>query len=355
MAVLGRHGHTYQDRTSECGSRERDAQWTHEIPRIDRRHRRGQPSLIFAQKKITRTDVPPPSRRNAYDSTPTPGRLACYLLPPCMTLDGWSHEVGEKNVRRRLSAVLAAVLLSVALPTSALAETTTPGDPNGRAFASDAIKAITWNMCGEGGGSTPAKSGYCPDRNKPQAKADALGKLVRSRGANVVLLQEVCASTLNNAERGKSLLTLIQENLGSEWSFEWEPTTRAGGSPETHCRGALSGTYATAIGVRGTIASHDSTSLQQPMPDGHLSIPAGQEWSYVLCAKVTGWQTRICNAHLTNYDKVSNPDAPPSCLLGPGRHRPQRRRGLPLGPAGRGFQHHEPRCAPAALQPDARV
>ncbi|MBB4767426.1 endonuclease/exonuclease/phosphatase family metal-dependent hydrolase [Actinoplanes digitatis] len=206
---------------------------------------------------------------------------------------------------------MAAVLLSVALPTSALAETTTPGDPNGRAFASDAIKAITWNMCGEGGGSTPAKSGYCPDRNKPQAKADALGKLVRSRGANVVLLQEVCAGTLNNAERGKSLLTLIQENLGSEWSFEWEPTTRAGGSPETHCRGALSGTYATAIGVRGTIASHDSTSLQQPMPDGHLSIPAGQEWSYVLCAKVTGWQTRICNAHLTNYDKVSNPDAPP--------------------------------------------
>ncbi|GID97851.1 hypothetical protein Adi01nite_72630 [Amorphoplanes digitatis] len=83
----GRHGHTYQDRTSECGSRERDAQWTHEIPRIDRRHRRGQPSLIFAQKDHPNgRSAPVPSQRLRLDAHPRPARL----LPSAAVYDsGW--------------------------------------------------------------------------------------------------------------------------------------------------------------------------------------------------------------------------------------------------------------------------
>src|SRR5688572_14810723 len=60
------------------------------------------------------------------------------------------------------------------------------------------IRAISWNICGEAGGATAADSGYCAYRNYPAEKVQQITALVRNRGLNVVMLQEVCFGTANS-------------------------------------------------------------------------------------------------------------------------------------------------------------
>src|SRR5690349_2932306 len=110
---------------------------------------------------------------------------------------------------RRLGAAL------MLLP--ALAMVQTPARAADAATAPPPITAVTWNLCGDGLGVNPADGGYCPVRGYPQKKADAVKNLVDSRGANAVLLQEVCAGDLNSDKRGPSLLDMILQRLGSGW------------------------------------------------------------------------------------------------------------------------------------------
>jgi hypothetical protein len=57
---------------------------------------------------------------------------------------------------------------------------------------------MTWNICGEAGGPIPTPANpspaYCPYRNQPQVKADAVAEVIGVRRLNAVILQEVCAS-----------------------------------------------------------------------------------------------------------------------------------------------------------------
>src|SRR4051812_30334549 len=64
------------------------------------------------------------------------------------------------------------------------------------AFTVESVRAMTWNICGEAGGPIPTPANpspaYCPYRNQPQVKADAVAEVIGVRRLNAVILQEVC-------------------------------------------------------------------------------------------------------------------------------------------------------------------
>ncbi|MFE0462981.1 LamG domain-containing protein [Kitasatospora sp. NPDC058965] len=209
------------------------------------------------------------------------------------------------KVRRRLgSAITGLLLLLTVAPaaTSAHADVVTPAPPSPTAFAGDAIRAMTWNTCGEAGG-VRGSTAYCPFRDQPQAKANAIAAAVSGRNLNVVLLQEVCFTKASPADPtptnpGKSEVDLVQDALGAGWTFVGAEGMRPAasgydGKPHSYCRAGLPGTTGIAIGVKGTVNPADVASSLLPGVTGGKTEP-------VLCLKPVGWTTHVCDAHLSN-------------------------------------------------------
>ncbi len=186
-------------------------------------------------------------------------------------------------MRRTTAGLLGAVAITLTLPADAGA-------------AVESVRAMTWNICGEAGGP-PGDPSYCPYRNEPKKKAQAIAAVVRARRLNVVMLQEVCSGPpRRGAAKGHSQLDEIQAALGRGWSPAWAESVRPDGRSD--CRGALSGTLSTAILVRGKISDRP-----RPVP---LPVPLHKDAdrSQVLCVGVSGWKTHVCTTHLANTEPL---------------------------------------------------
>ncbi|WP_436522623.1 endonuclease/exonuclease/phosphatase family protein [Actinoplanes sp. HUAS TT8] len=200
------------------------------------------------------------------------------------------------NINRILSPVLAALTVAgvflLARPAPSTSEATA-------AAAEPSIRVASWNICGEAGGAFGSSS-YCPNRNEPDRKVDAVVNLVTSQQLNVVMLQEVCSGplALNQAAGNTSLLDRLQSRLGDEWTTAWAEMQRPDGRSD--CRGGLAGTLGVAIAVHGKISQITRRPL--PVPHQARSSATGISSPTVLCAKVSGWTTEVCTTHLVNSD-----------------------------------------------------
>ncbi|MEU8132494.1 hypothetical protein [Streptodolium elevatio] len=149
------------------------------------------------------------------------------------------------------------------------------------------VRAMTWNVCEEAGVASPTDAGYCPYRNEPQRKVEAIAEVVAARSLNTVLLQEICWGAPNSA------LELLKQQLGPQWKFVTAVSSRPDGG--SHCRGALTGTLGIAIGVKGNFVDPAPAPVELPIP-GELAL----ERSPILCADVVGWTDTVCTTHLNN-------------------------------------------------------
>ncbi|MFC7532150.1 endonuclease/exonuclease/phosphatase family protein [Actinoplanes sp. GCM10030250] len=212
------------------------------------------------------------------------------------------------KLRRALPPLLAAVAVTAVLAgvvgTDAAVTESRPAPPAAvgtlaAAAPGERIRAATWNICAEAGGAF-GTSAYCPHRADPDAKADAVKRLVDEQQLNVVMLQEMCSGplVLNQAAASISLLDRIKTRLGTGWSVAWAEMQRPDGRSD--CRGGLGGTLGVAIAVQGTI----TMTTRRPLPVPHKTRADGAGYSQptVLCAKVSGWATEVCTAHLVNSD-----------------------------------------------------
>lgn len=206
------------------------------------------------------------------------------------------------GVRAGVVGLCLAALASLSV-VSAGATATSPGDPTASAYVATSVRAATWNICGEAGGATPVDLGYCPDRNRPDVKADAIADVVRQRDLNAVLLQEVCSGNADDGSGNSSSdpanpsdLEWIASRLGPEWTFRWATVVRPDGRSD--CRGGLSGTLSVAIGVKGTITWSHAVPLPVPLGEG-------ADRAQVLCVGVADWDSHVCTTHLANIDDPS--------------------------------------------------
>ncbi|MFI9722475.1 endonuclease/exonuclease/phosphatase family protein [Streptomyces sp. NPDC052396] len=185
--------------------------------------------------------------------------------------------------RRVTVGLLGGAAVALTLPASASA-------------AVESVRAMTWNICGEAGGP-PGDSSYCPYRNEPKKKAQAIAEVVRVRKINAVLLQEVCSGPPRpGGAKGHSQLDEIQAALGKGWSAAWAESKRPDGRSD--CRGKLSGTLSTAILVRGKI-NHRPKPVPLPVP-----LHKDADRNQVMCVGVAGWKTHVCTTHMSNNDQL---------------------------------------------------
>lgn len=213
-------------------------------------------------------------------------------------------------------AVVAATLVAGLLIPVATASATVAGDASNSAYTDPTVRAMTWNICGEAGGETPASSAYCPDRDSASLgdwsgsaiKASVIAQVAASQQLNVVMLQEVCSGNLNDGLTGfeaQSELELIQADLGAGWNSAWVISTRPPGpntdTAYTRCRDGLSGTLSDAILVKGDIDSTYTSPYLNGVNTGTGTTPSdGQAETPVLCVGVAGWASHICTVHIGN-------------------------------------------------------
>ncbi|MEV4939838.1 LamG-like jellyroll fold domain-containing protein [Streptomyces zaomyceticus] len=230
--------------------------------------------------------------------------------------------------------VLAAVLLvgGQAAPATALV----PGDATASGYTRESVRAATWNMCGEAGGGTASDAGYCPWRNgafkgtydeKKFAEFDGTGaakkmegvvRLIKERNLNAVLLQEVCVGSTPGKTTGKSHLDELKRLISTdellssdEWSFASAGVTRPSDEYEeperrdpelldsegSDCRtDYLTGTLSNVIAVKGKITWRSEDDFHTPVGTG-LSMSSGN----ILCVEVEGWESHVCNTHVSNF------------------------------------------------------
>ncbi|MET9437289.1 FG-GAP-like repeat-containing protein [Streptomyces sp. NPDC006551] len=160
----------------------------------------------------------------------------------------------------------------------------------------DEIRVVTWNICGEAGGSR-GQVGYCAFRNEPDRKAEQVAQLVTEHQANVVMLQEVCGydEATPEADRRanwrKSHMALLKSRLGDGWSLAHAPGNRES-DLDSRCRGeALGGDLGVLLAVKGTFAGEIERVETVPADLSQRKLP-------LLCARVTGWADKICTTHL---------------------------------------------------------
>jgi endonuclease/exonuclease/phosphatase family metal-dependent hydrolase len=201
-----------------------------------------------------------------------------------------------------------AVAATVAAGGPAVPPTRVPVDPvavpvalpvaEAAAAAGEQVRVASWNICGEAGG-TFGQAGYCPYRNEPNRKVDAVLNLVNSQQLNVVMLQEVCSGPLlpQQTHGNVSFLDRLQARLGAQWQIAWVEHPRPGGRSD--CRGTIGGTLSTAIAVKGTILTTFRGTV--PVPHGSRQTDVNSQPS-MLCVQVTGWSTEVCTTHLINNE-----------------------------------------------------
>ncbi|MFI5497177.1 LamG-like jellyroll fold domain-containing protein [Actinoplanes sp. NPDC051859] len=161
-------------------------------------------------------------------------------------------------------------------------------DPAGAAYQLESIRAMSWNVCNEAGGSR-GNDAFCPWRNQQQGKAEAIASIAHTRDLNALLLQEICYP--ENGQQTNNLLTMVLHVLGPEWTYVTKIGQNSGG---TRCRDGIDGTIGSAILVRGKISESWGVDLLPPS-DPRLKP--------MHCAKVEGWVTTLCNVHLAHDNR----------------------------------------------------
>ncbi|MEU9859031.1 VCBS repeat-containing protein [Streptomyces sp. NPDC047974] len=192
-------------------------------------------------------------------------------------------------------AVTAALLVGAASP-AAQAEIPLP--------AVEKLRVITWNMCGDAGGErmNASKPGYCPRRNYPQLKIDALKKLVMNHQANVVMLQEACGyapddpheSQLPLSHMGRLQQALDELNPG-EWVIRHTVVPRDDGDETCYNQSLTYGSIGNLLAIRKGVASSFSE---------HALTPYNEREFTLLCGRMTGWRDNICTTHLVPGQSV---------------------------------------------------
>ncbi|MFD3542878.1 FG-GAP-like repeat-containing protein [Streptomyces sp. NPDC058662] len=186
-----------------------------------------------------------------------------------------------------LGAAAAAFSALIAVPAPAQA-----ADPAVRPAPRE-IRVVSWNICGEAGGSRGAV-GYCPYRNEPQQKVDQVKQLVDEQRADVVMLQEACGTKEGTAESPRSHEAMLRVALGAGWSFRHAVGARPDGT--SNCRGsALGGDLGVLIAVKGAITSAAAENTVPAKEGDNRTLP-------VLCATVAGWSTAVCTTHILPED-----------------------------------------------------
>ncbi|GIF02712.1 hypothetical protein Asi03nite_02500 [Actinoplanes siamensis] len=174
---------------------------------------------------------------------------------------------------------------------------TAAAEPDGLGYQRESIRMLTWNICGEAGGSRGSSS-YCPWRSRPQAKAAAIETIVRERDLNVIMLEEVCYPD-DAAGRGgdRNDLAPLMAALGSGWTYRTAVVARPDGRSD--CRGGdLVGTVGEVIAVRGAITSSTVTPLLVAGDPKYYPDADTKRTSNLLCVRVDGWQNTPCVTHL---------------------------------------------------------
>lgn len=197
------------------------------------------------------------------------------------------------------AAVLATVAtVRVAVPQQQpVARVAAIADPDGLDYQRESIRMLTWNICGEAGGSRGSAS-YCPWRTRPQAKAAAIEAIVRERDLNVVMLEEVCYPDAAAGRGGdRNDLAPLMAALGSGWNYRTAVVARPDGRSD--CRGGgLVGTVGEVVAVRGTITSSTVAPLLVAGDPNYYPDATTKRTSNLLCVRVDGWQNTPCVIHL---------------------------------------------------------
>lgn len=182
------------------------------------------------------------------------------------------------------------------------------------AAATESVRAMTWNICGEAGGLAPTPDhtdgvdhisgydpGYCPHRNDHRVKATAVADMVAEHNLNAIMVQEICGGPDGAVPAGSELDELAHALPGG-WHLTWVPSTRPGDARDTGstCRNGLPGRYGIALGAKGLLVNTTHKWLLEDQDKRW-------EQTQVLCSDVVDWQTTICSTHLTDDPERNYP------------------------------------------------
>jgi endonuclease/exonuclease/phosphatase (EEP) superfamily protein YafD len=190
-------------------------------------------------------------------------------------------------MRHRLTAflaVLSVAVIGVPLVARADAEPVT-------------VTALSWNVCGE--------FAACPKVNDPAGKVAQIRSLVQGKGAEVVLLQEICEWQANR-------LLLDLRSGDSAWNLAFAPLRQidtAGGYPGRRTRGCDLTRYAAKNGKPAlTTTGHAfgqavfvKGRLDQ-ITSYELEAPTVEQWTFapqLLCGRLVEKNVRACTTHYT--------------------------------------------------------
>ncbi|MFF4426276.1 FG-GAP-like repeat-containing protein [Streptomyces sp. NPDC001549] len=225
--------------------------------------------------------------------------------------------------------------LLVALAAAASLLTATPAQAEGAVSpavtpSASGLRVISWNICGDAGGTRDGTTpGYCPYRNEPWRKVDAIADLADKHQADVLMLQEACGYDKDAVEPAKvpklsHMYRLAEEFAarGQQWTMVHAVNPRSGGEDPANCagrdggRGVLDGNVGVLLAVKGEISDVQITDLRpngltvedfkglltedelknldQPQATAH-----GAQQRPLLCARLTGRPDKLCTTHLT--------------------------------------------------------
>ncbi|MET7312808.1 MULTISPECIES: endonuclease/exonuclease/phosphatase family protein [unclassified Streptomyces] len=172
-------------------------------------------------------------------------------------------------------------LTLVAAALVALVVVTLSGRPGAtHAHLSDAVpgelRIATWNMC-------DVRQWNCQDTGSSRQKLQALKRLAAVDGAQVIMLQEVCAGDLASARK----------ELGNGWrstflAYAYRDARRR--QTEVRCADQRQGQAGFAILASSPLSRVSVVPSRQPA----VGLRRG-----ILCATVASHRVQVCNAHLT--------------------------------------------------------
>ncbi|MGW3691089.1 endonuclease/exonuclease/phosphatase family protein [Streptomyces sp. NPDC005125] len=172
-------------------------------------------------------------------------------------------------------------LTLVAAALVALVVVTLSGRPGAtHAHLSEAVpgelRIATWNMC-------DVRQWNCEDTGSSRQKLQALKRLAAVDGAQVIMLQEVCAGDLASARK----------ELGNGWRstfLAYAYRDARGRQTEVRCADQRQGQAGFAILASSPLSRVSVVPSRQPA----VGLRRG-----ILCATVASHRVQVCNAHLT--------------------------------------------------------